>query len=107
MLGNVNDNTDANNIAMFLSLLYQQKTIKKYQGFSGKHLKASVYWNEHKTKSENKNTINQYRYFLESNFASVNRLLVLVYLNWNHDVKRYKPQIFYLPKAIVKNYNNF
>ena len=39
----------------------------------------SVYWNKYKTKSEDKNTTNEFRYFLESNFLGVNRLLVLVY----------------------------
>ena len=34
----------------------------------------SVCWNEHKAKRENKNTTNEYRYFLESNFVGVNRL---------------------------------
>ena len=31
-----------------------------------KRSERSVYWNEYKTKSENKNTTNEYRYFLES-----------------------------------------
>ena len=44
-----------------------------------------VYWNEYKTKSENKNTVNEYRYFLESNFVGANRLYVLVYSN--QDIK--------------------
>ena len=35
---------------------------------------SKIYWNEYKTKSENKNTTNEYRYFLESNFVIVNRL---------------------------------
>ena len=34
-----------------------------------------MYWNEYKTKNENKNTENKYRYFLESSFVGVNRLL--------------------------------
>ena len=34
----------------------------------------SVYWINYKTKSENKHTTNEYRYFLESNFIRVNRL---------------------------------
>ena len=34
----------------------------------------SVYWYEHKTKIKMKNTTNEYRYFLESNFVGVNRL---------------------------------
>ena len=32
---------------------------------------------------------NEYGYFLESNFVGVNRLFVLVYLNWNNDVEMY------------------
>ena len=31
----------------------------------------SVYWNEYKTKFENKNTTNEIRYFLESNHVRV------------------------------------
>ena len=61
--------------------------------------------NEYKTKSENKNTTYKYRYFLESNFIRVNRLIVLVYLNTENDVKRFKTQNYYLPKGIMKNYN--
>ena len=38
----------------------------------------SVYWNEYKTKIENKNTTNEFRYFLESNFVGINRIFVLV-----------------------------
>ena len=53
-------------------------TIKDNQKLSKFYIKGferPVYWNEYKTKSE-KNTINNCRYFLESNFAGVNRLLV-------------------------------
>ena len=38
-----------------------------------KGFERSVYWNEYKTKNENKDTKNKYRYFLESNFIGVNR----------------------------------
>ena len=38
----------------------------------------SVYWNEYKTKSDNKISKKKFRYFLESNFVGVNRLFVLV-----------------------------
>ena len=38
----------------------------------------SVYWNEYKTKSDNKISTKKFRYFLESNFVGVNRLFVLV-----------------------------
>ena len=54
-----------------------------------KGFERSVFWNENKTKSENKNTTNEYRYFLESNFVGVNKLYVLVYSNANDNAKRY------------------
>ena len=63
-----------------------------------------VYWNEYKTKSENENTTNEYRYFLISDFVRVNALFVLIYLNRDKDVKQLKTQR-YLPKYIKKNYN--
>ena len=44
-----------------------------------KGFERSIYLNEYKTKYENKNTANEYRYFLESNFVEVNTLFVLVY----------------------------
>ena len=70
-----------------------------------KEFKRSVYWNEYKTKSENKNTTNQYTYFLESIFVGVNRLFVLVYTNQDGNAKRFDGRKYYLPKCIVKNYN--
>ena len=70
-----------------------------------KGLELSVYLNEHKTKSENKSMTNEYRYFLESNIVGVNRLFVLIYLNPDANSKRFKTQRYYLPKAIVENYN--
>ena len=62
-----------------------------------------VCWSEHKTKSENKNTPNEYRCNIESNFV-VNGLFVLIYLNRDNDRKRFKAQRYYLPKGIIKNY---
>ena len=70
-----------------------------------KRFERSVYWNGYKTKSENKNTTSEYRYFLESNFVGVNRLFVLVYTNEDNNAKRFNAQKFYLPKDIIKNYN--
>ena len=55
-----------------------------------------MYWNEFKTKGENKNITNEYRYFLESNFVGVNRLFVLVYSYVDDNAKRYKPRRYYL-----------
>ena len=64
-----------------------------------------MYWNEYKTKSENKNTANQYRYCLESNFVGVNRLFVLIYRNQNDNVKRFNAKKYYLRRGIIKNCN--
>ena len=64
-----------------------------------------MYWSEHKTKSENEDTTNEYKYLLESNFVGVNRLLMLVYSNQDDNAKRFKSLRYYLPKGIIKNYN--
>ena len=53
-----------------------------------KVFESSVYWNEYKTKSENENTTTKYRYFLESNFVEVNKLVqILVYSNQDDNAK--------------------
>ena len=70
-----------------------------------KGFERSVYWNEYKTDSENKNTSQQYRYFPESNFVGVNRLFVLVYSNNDDDTKIFKTQRYYLSKDIIDDYN--
>ena len=41
-----------------------------------KGFERPIYWNAYKTKSENKNTTNEYRFFLKFNFAGVNILFV-------------------------------
>ena len=64
----------------------------------------SIYWNEYKTKRSNKNTTNEFRYFLDSNLVRVDRLFVLVYWNRNSHVKQFKTRRYYLPKIIIKNY---
>ena len=45
-----------------------------------------------KIKYENKykNMTNEYRYFLKSSFGGVNRLFVLIYLNRDSNIKRFK-----------------
>ena len=50
---------------------------------------------EYKTKSEVKNSTNESRYILESNFVGVNRLVVLVNSNEDGNSKRIKSQIYY------------
>ena len=78
---------------------------QKLSKLLSKEFERSVYWNEYKTKSEIKNTANEYRYILESNFVGVDRLFVLGYLNRFNDVKGFKTRRYYLPKGIIDNFN--
>ena len=68
--------------------LFQQDN-QKLSKLLSKGLERSVYWNKYKTKSDNKNTTNEYRYFLKSNFVGVTRLFVLVYSKAPNNTKRY------------------
>ena len=79
----------------------QSKTIKT-SGFE-----RSVYWNEYKTKSIEKNTTNKFRFFLESNFVKVIRLFTLVYTKKNAASKRFKAKRYYLPKGIIDNNDQY
>ena len=56
-----------------------------------------------KTEGENKNTTNEYRYFVVSNFVGVNRLFALSYSYADGNAKRYKSRRYYLPKGVIKN----
>ena len=49
--------------------------------------------------------IDQFSYFLGSNFVGVNRLFVLFYTNQGNNAKRFNAQKHYLPKGIIKKYN--
>ena len=66
-----------NSIKLYVHVVtLSAKEIKKISKFLGNGVERSVYWNEYKTKTDNKNTTSEYRYFF------------LVYLNWNNYVKR-------------------
>ena len=54
---------------------------QKLSNLLNKELERAVYWNEYKTKCENKNTTNGYMYFLKSNFLGVSRLFVFICSN--------------------------
>ena len=77
---------------------------KKLQKLVSKGSERSVYWNEYKAKSENKNK-NEYRYFPESISFGVNRLYVSVYSNKDDHSERSKTRRYHLPKSIIKNCN--
>ena len=80
---NANGNSDDNNIVFnikdtklyvpVVTLLARDN--QKVSKLLRKGFERSVYWNEYKTKSDNKNTGDAFRFFLESDFVGVNRLL--------------------------------
>ena len=84
---------------MFLLSLYHKRQLKLLKLLT-KGFETSVYWNEYKTKRDDKKTANEFRYYLESNFAGVSRLFVLVL-----EQKRLKTRRYYLLKGLIKNYN--
>ena len=51
-----------------------------------------------------KKTTDEFRYFFKSNFSGVNILFVFIYSNEDHNSKRFKPKLCYLPKGIIDNY---
>ena len=79
---NVNDNANANNIIfpirdtkLYVPVVTLSGTDnQRFSKLLRNEFERSIYWNEYKTKSQNKNTTNKYRYFLESNSVGVNRL---------------------------------
>ena len=105
VLGNENDNDNAesNNIIFTIkdTKLYalvvtlSAKDNQKLSKPLSKGFEILVYWNEYKTKSESKNTTNDYRSFIESNFfVGVNRFFVLIYPNQCASVKRFNGNLF-------------
>ena len=92
---NGNDNTDVDPNIIFTmkdTKLYvfvvtlSAKGNQKLSKLPRKRSERSVYWNEFKTKSENKSTTNDYKYFLS---------------NQDANSKRLKTQGCYLPKVTI------
>ena len=112
-VGADNDNANPNNIIFTMkdTKLYvfgvtlSAKDNQKLSKLPRKRSERSVYWNEFKTKSENKSTTNDYKYFLGLKFVGVNGLLVLVYSNQDANSKRLKTQGCHLPKVTIDTYN--
>ena len=105
---NVNDNANANNIfsikdtKLYVPVVTLSATDnQRFSKLLRNEFERSIYWNEYKTKSQNKNTTNKYRYFLESNSVGVNRLSVLANSNQDNDSKRLKTRRYYLPQGII------
>ena len=94
---NVNDN-DSENILFTIKDTKLYVAVLTLSKLLSKGFKRSIYWNQYKTKSQNKNTTNEYGYFLESHFVRVNRLFALSYKNQDVNAKRFKTRRYYLPK---------
>ena len=104
--GNGNTNANPNNIISLSKTLNSTLSVKDNQKLSkllSKRFEKTVYQTEFKTKSENKNTTNEYRYFLESNFFGANRLFVLVYSNQDNRSEKIKAKRLFT-KEIIDNY---
>ena len=69
---------------------FTAKDNQKLTKLFSKGFERSIYWNEFETKSQNKNTTNEYINFLESNFVKVNRLFILVYAIQDGNAKTFK-----------------
>ena len=105
LFSNENDdaNLDFNNIIFTIKdkklyvpiVTLSAKDNEKLSKSLSKGFEKSVYWNEYKTRSEDES-----RYFLESNFAGVIRLLVLIYSIQDNDSKMHIAKINYLPKYV-------
>ena len=103
--GDGNTNHNSNNIIFTMNdakSLYQPKDNQKLSKLLGKRIQRSVYWSAYKTKSENKNTTNNYRYFIESNFVEATKLFVLIYPNQNDIVKRFDDKALFTKKYYQK-----
>ena len=82
MLGDENDNanTNSNNIIFNVKntkfrvpvITLSTKDNQKLSKLLSTRFERLVYWNEYKTKSKNKNTTNEGRYFIQSNFVRFN-----------------------------------
>ena len=88
---------------MFQLHLYHQETTKNYENFLAKYL-INQFVGMNIKKSDNKNKTNEFRYFIKSKFAGVNRLFVLVYSKDDAVSRTFKAKKYYLPKGIIDNY---
>ena len=75
---------------IILFLLSKTQNLRSYSDIISKGFERSVYCNEYKTKSKDKNTTNEFRYFLELNFVGAIRLFDLVYSNNDDDATSFK-----------------
>ena len=113
--GNDNTNANTNNIIVTIkntklyvpTVTLKVKDHQKLSKLFSKEIEGLIYWNKYKTKRDNKNTTNEYRY--KPDFTGVNRLVVLVYSNQDFNSRRFKTRRYYFTiiknQIMMKNYN--
>ena len=106
---NTNANSDniiftIKNTEMFVPVVtLSAKGNRKLSKLRSKGLERSIYWYEYKTKRENRNTTNKYKYQTRIKLCMSQQ--ILVYLSQDYNVKRYKARRYYLPKGVFENHN--
>ena len=90
---------------LYFRVVTSARDNQKLSKIPTKVIERLIDWNKYKTKSENKNTKNEYRYFLELNFVGKNQFFVLVYRNQDEACKRFRTRRYYLPKDIIESCN--
>ena len=91
----INDTAGVNNITFTFkhTKLYipvvtlSARDNQKLSKLLSKGFEKSVYWNKYRIIRENRNTTNEFRYFLESNFVGINRLLFFSFMLIVKDLK--------------------
>ena len=96
---NIDEDVNANNITITIKNTKLYVLVATLLKRLSKEFERSAYWNEYKSKSEKKNMINEFRYFLKSNLVGDNRLFALVYPSRNNDSKKFKSKRYYYQKA--------
>ena len=80
---------------------------KDFIAQQNKGLQRSIYWNEYKTKGQDKDAdANNFKYIiLDPSFQGVNRLLVMAYNRVDGQLTRNGKQKYYLPRIDLEKYN--
>ena len=80
---------------------------KDFIAQQNKGLQRSIYWNEYKTKGQDKDAdANNFKYIiLDPSFQGVNRLFVMAYNRVDGQLTRNGKQKYYLPRIDLEKYN--
>ena len=108
---NANGNNNVNNIIITIKdrklyvpvVTLSARDNQKLSNLLSKGSERSVYWNEYKTKIENKKKNKSIQTFYQIKFCWIQQ--ILVYTNEANNTKRFNVREYYLPKVMIKIYN--